>query len=202
MSQLIFRFLLAISIFSICAVDILSQKKPARWLYVALSAEGYKHYRLEKIDRLENGNLASWMKTLTTEGVYRNTYSEYDCKNNRFRILQDNFYFADDKLYTGRKEPFDPNWTTPPPDTLAEILFAAVCKPPIAPRIVEITVNRANLRSKPHPQGDIIKTAEKGAQFQVSMGLEVENWFNVVDEATQEDYWIHRSVFEFVEKNK
>lgn len=200
MSQIMFRFLIMISISLICTVGILPQSKSARWLYIALSAEGYKHYRLEKVDRLENGNLAFWMKTLSAEGVYRNTYSEYDCKNNRFRVLQDTYYLADDKLYTGRKETFDPNWTTPPPNTLAEILFDAVCKPPVAPRIVEITVNRANLRNRPHPQASVIKTAEKGTQFQTSMGLEVENWFNVVDEATQEDYWIHRSVFEFVEK--
>lgn len=202
MSQLCFRFLILISLFSLCTVEIISQKKPGRWLYIALSAEGYKVYRLDKIDRLENGNLANWMRTADRTGFYRETYYEYDCKDNRSRILQDHSYSPDDKLLDYNKIPADTSWITAPPDTLAEVLFTVVCKPPVAPQIVEIKVIRANLRSRPHPQAEIIKTAEKGTRFQLSLGLQVGNWFNVVDEETQEDYWIHRSVFEFIEQKK
>ena len=178
----------------------LTAQTSTRWLYVSLSADGWKFYRQDKIDKLENGNPATWIKLLDATGFYRTMYYEWDCKGKRYRLLQSHFFSPDAQLVSN-KQPVDTSWAFLPPDSVAGILLSITCNPPVERRTVEIIVNRANsaksIRTRKHR---IEKQRKKGRDFRSPPARTVGNWFNVVDEETQDDYWIHRSVFEFIEQ--
>jgi hypothetical protein len=184
MSQIL-RILILCSLF---AFNIFSQSKPAKWFYVATSAEGWKFYYQKEIAKLENGSPALWTRVFYADGSSIQMFDEWRCAEKRYRIIEATTFSSKDEMLDGDK---DLPWNHVSPDSVSEILFSIVCEQKEETRKVEIIAPEANLRSHPNKDAPVLRTAKKESKFSLSLAKTFNGWYNIVDEKTQKDYWIH-----------
>jgi len=63
----------------------------------------------------------------------------------------------------------------------------------------QITVQEVKMRSLPDESASVLRVAEEGEKFQFVPDTRFRGWFNVVDAATQQDYWLPGNTFKIVE---
>jgi hypothetical protein len=77
--------------------------------------------------------------------------------------------------------------------------YRRVCLPPEPVRWAQIIVRQVKMRSLPDESASVLRVAEEGEKFQFVPDTRFRGWFNVVDAATQQDYWLPGNTFKIVE---
>lgn len=184
--------LLTILIFT----NVISAQKSV-WRYVTTVSGGTKGYLNDEVKSLDGGNITAWEKMVMADGSFAIAFAEWNCRNKR-RLTKQITFYKSDQTVIGTKKQFE--WTEIIPGSTSDLMFTRVCLPPQSPEIAEIITLKANLRSLPDASAPVLREANKGDKFQIVPETENGGWYNVVDAATQEDFWIHGNTFKIVGK--
>ena len=99
-------------------------------------------------------------------------------------------------VVTGKPKGLD--WQEVIPDSINETLLLRVCGIQKDNTWLEIITKNANLRSFKTRYSMILRRGKKGERFRVINFAPNSIWFNIVDEKTQQDYWIHRTTVKII----
>ena len=165
------------------------------WRYVTTVSDGTKGYLNDELKSLADGNKTAWEKMVRADGSFAIALAEWDCRNKRRLTKQITFYNADQTVIGTKNQS---EWTEIIPGSTSDFIFTRVCLPQQLPEIAEIITLKANLRSFPDTSAPVLREANKGDKFQIVPETGKVGWYNVVDVATQEDFWIHGNTFKFV----
>jgi Bacterial SH3 domain len=94
------------------------------------------------------------------------------------------------------------NWKPVVPDSVGDTLYNQICLPLPPTQFAEIITVKANLRSLPNPDAEVIRIAKKEDKFIVLPQTGTNGWYNIVDEKTQEDYWVHGNAIKIISSEK
>lgn len=180
----------------ICSFSVLSQTKEVEktcWLYVITEVGGVKMYFRSDTEKLKNGYIRSWSKRIYTDGTSAIYLADWDCENNRFYNYEVTGYDINGYSIVHQKLS---GWNTAVADSAGEKILNRICGTEDLKSFAEIKTLKANLRLDASVQSPIIRVAEKGEQFRIVFVTPDKTWYNVVDEETQEDYWLHRSTID------
>ena len=193
-----YSYLLILTIlFSLLVGDGFSQQKQNRWFYLSTSADGWKFFYQKEIQELKNGNLAFWQKVVYLDDSSLEMFQEWECSQNRYRQLQVTAFSPTGKTLNGDK---NLDWTYVSSDSISSLNFSIVCEQAVETKLVEITALQANLRSAPGKDAPTLQAVKRGSRFTLSLAKPVSGWYNVVNEKTQQDYWIHGNTVKIIEK--
>ena len=197
MSQVLSRSLILTFLLSLFAASGFSQKSSSKWFYLATTMEGWKFYYQKDIQKLKNGNLAFWSRVVYLDESSMEIFQEWDCSQKRYRRLQAISFSPTNELLFDNK---NLNWDFASPDSISATSFSIVCEQANETRLIEVISPQAKLRSLPNKNATILRTAKKGNHFALSLAKPVSGWYNIVDEETQEDYWIYGNAIRIIEK--
>lgn len=189
--RLHFYALTAILIFTVAAFA-----QTTTWRYVATLPGGIKSYLNDEVKALPNKNNIRWEKMIKSDGSSAAALVEWNCPGKLRLTRQITFYNADQSVIGTKKNGFD--WTPIIPGSSADFLYRRVCSA-IKLQTAKISALQADLRAFPYNTAPITGTAKRGDKFQIVPESGEGGWFNVVDAATQEDYWLTREQFKTVE---
>jgi hypothetical protein len=180
-------------------LSILSLSTSVLWRYVQTIVGGVKVYLKDDFQKLKNKNLLSWDKRIKADGSHAVSQIEWDCQNKQFLTKAMTMYEPDNALI-GTYTKF--NWKSVTPDSVGETLYNQICLPLSPTQFAEIITVKANLRFLPNPDADVIRIAKKEDKFIVLAHTETNGWYNIVDERTQEDYWVHGNAIKIIPSEK
>ncbi len=186
---------LSIVFLSIGLLDESAKAQSARsWNYVTTITEGVKFY-VGNDRRIVSPakHITAWERIVKPDGSSVASFVEWDCAEKRRLTVESTFYNADKTVVGTRKQ--IASWMPVTPGSAADLLFARVCRSAAPFETAEIIVSRANLRVSPDASAPVVRAANRGATFRIIAGTGRGGWFNVVDEATQEDYWLFADDF-------
>jgi Bacterial SH3 domain len=195
MSQLFLRFL----VLSVLLMPISVFGQTTKWRYVQTIYGGVKLYMKDEFEKLKNKNIAVWDKRVRSDGSFAILQVEWDCVNKRHRTKQMTLYDTD-KILLETFYKFD--WQTVIPSSVSETFYNQICLVKPKNRFAEIIAVKADLRSFPDKDAEVLRIAEKGNQFILIEGTGEGGWYNVADEKTQQDYWIHGNNIEISEEKR
>lgn len=168
-----------------------------KWRYVAtLGINASKVYLNDDVKVLENKNVTVWQKLVLANGLYAISQEELDCKNKRIITRQITYYRIDQTVDSTKKKPFE--WEEIIPSSTGDFLYSRVCLPPQPVKWAQINVQQAYLKNFPDLSAPVIRKAKHGERFQIIPESGKDGWFNIVDPATQKDYWLQDIAFEVV----
>jgi hypothetical protein len=167
------------------------------WVYIARSEEG-RFYVKRKIDQLSGGNRAMWMKIVSDDGSEQISYSEWDCKGRRFRLLQTSSYAADGTAIEHLK---NLDWAFVTPESAAESLFGEACGNPMTVKYAVIILKEVKLRDAPNINGQVYRTAKRNEKFPLTPFDPVGAWYHIYDPKTLVEYWVHGNGIKIVSGN-
>ena len=171
--------------------------KDTRWLYVTLGGESAKYYIRDDIEKLSKNLYRSWDRTDYPNGTHYISRTEWNCQDQKMKRLNLTLYDEDDNAVASQQFT---EWEMIVADTVGEMLLARVCGTTDLSYQVEIEPQKANLRERNDLHSRILRVAVKGEQFRIVNQTLDKQWYNVVDEVTQQDYWVHQSVVKVVRK--
>jgi uncharacterized protein YgiM (DUF1202 family) len=194
MSQIL-RILIYLCLISILSFVGIAQEQQKKWFYIGTSADKQKFYYQKGLVQLETGGSALWGKSVYADDSYSLTLSEIDCSHKRFRDIQKTTYSSSDRFLSEKK---NLDWGYISPDSVAESYRLIFCENKVETDKAEIISIEANLRKSPTKSSTVLRTAKKGDRFALSFGKPVAGWYNIVDEKTQEDYWVHGNAIKII----
>jgi len=159
----------------------------AEWIYIARSPEG-RYYIKRKIDRLAGGNPTMWMKIVSDDGSEQINYTEWDCKNRRFRLNQTSTYAADG---TSLEHLRNLDWAAVTPESVAEDLFEEPCGTPRQIKYAVIILSKVQLHDAPRADGQVYRTVKRNEKFPLAPFNPVGAWYQIYDPKTLAEYWVH-----------
>lgn len=197
------RFFLASILFGTLVVLIFTTNtfaQTAVWRYVITNPEGTKGFINDEVKILPNGNKQAWEKIVWADGSSVIAFAEYDCRNKRRITRQVTYYNRDQTIIDTKKRQSDLiEWRNIIPGTGADSNYRRVCLPPEPVKWAQIIVPQVKMRSLPDESASVLRVAENGERFQLVPDTGFRGWFNVVDTATQQGYWLPGNTFKIVE---
>ena len=191
MSQRFLRFsslLLLVSI-PLLSAEVFAQK--ITWRYVRTIYGGVKVYLNDEVTALSNKHLVVWDKRLNADNSFAVSKVEWDCLNKIHLTLEMTMYKADQTVI-GTIKKFE--WKSIVPGSVADVMYQQICIEKPKPQFVEIIADNTNLLLLPLDNAKVLKIAKKGSKFVVLPETADGGWVNIIDEKTQQDYWVR--VFE------
>lgn len=194
-NKLLFSLIIFILLFSAASVPA----QTARWRYVTTISEGVKFY-LDEIKPLPGGgSVTAWEKIVKPDGSFFVSFVEWDCAGKRRQAHQLTAYRPDKTVIGTVKQPV---WSPVMPGSSADLLYRRVCLPAAPVRVIQVTVETALLHSQPSDRAPLLRASRRGERFCLVEGTGEGGWFNVVDEATQVDYWLRGEMFRILDPEK
>jgi hypothetical protein len=190
------RFVILLSMLSL-STPVLAQK--TKWRYVQTIVGGVKVYLKNDFQKLKNKNLLSWDKRIKADGSHAVSQIEWDCQNKQFLTKEMTMYEPDNTLI-GVSNKF--SWKPVVPDSVGETLYNQICLSHPEVQFAEIITVKANLRFLPNPDAEVLRIAKKEDKFIVLAHTATNGWYNIVDEKTQEDYWVHGNAIKIISSEK
>lgn len=117
-----FSSILLLLFLSLSSVNAQNQ----RWIYYGKDVKDIKYYYDENIRNSPTGILTTWMKSVYVNGSEALFLFEFDCKQEKSRMLKAAKYSAAGNLEGSKNEPGD--WEIPVPDSIGEGSIKTVCK--------------------------------------------------------------------------
>jgi len=177
-----------------------------RWQFIGRNDNGSRSY-LEKSNKSETGDRKqTWSKEVYSDGSYKITLIDWQCRERRFRILEATNY-APSGEYVDKEGSYP--WSTVVPDSVSENYYKVVCISPgktpttesNASRrktIAQIIAPNANIRESPTANGRVVQTVEKGAQLFLTDADPKGSWYQVFIPDTNETGWLHGNTIKLV----
>lgn len=177
----------------------------SRWTYVGRDTSGALFY-FDKTSRQSTGKIIKvWDKIVYRDGSYRINQTKWKCKEELFSIL-------DITIYSPNSEFLDKDKPTPwlnvVPDSISEVMHKAVCgdssdknleKTSSSKKIVEIIVEKANVRVEPDINSTIIRKVKSGERFALADENPTDGWYQIIISGTNKTGWIHGNTIKLVE---
>jgi hypothetical protein len=181
-----------------------------RWSYVGTDASGTRFFVDRNSIEVKGNRLRVWNKFFYVNNTYRLSLFEWACAEKKYLILDETSYAPNGRVIGMDRAS---GWLFVTPESMSETLYKAICSSskltpskPTPSRLsagetmVEITVNKANLRDAPNINSNIIKEASIGERFTlVNNELIGYFWYQITLPGTNETAWIHRSTIKLVE---
>lgn len=170
-----------------------------RWQFIGKNDNGSRSY-LEKSGQKESGNRRrTWSKEVYSDGSYKITLVDWQCRERRFRILEATNYAATGEYIDKERSSA---WATVIPDSVSENYYKVVCasteqKPAAKSNssdkkmIAQIIAENANIREVPFANGSIIQTAEKGTRLFIADAEPTGVWYQVFLPDSDITGWLH-----------
>ncbi len=190
-------FLYLFCLFTLLTSATAAFAQTAKWRYAMTMNDGAKTYVNEQIRILPNRNKLVWEKIITPKNTSMVALTEWDCTNKRRHTRQITLYDSDDTVTKTQDMPA--RWDEIAPDSMAERHYGRICLPAPPVKWARIIAPQTPLRQLPGSDSPVIRVAEQGERFEIVPESEKRNWVNVVDPATQEDYWLLYKWFETIE---
>lgn len=171
-----------------------------KWRYVMTVPDGAKSYLNDEVRILRNGNKLAWEKIITPSGSSMVAFTEWDCPS-RLRLMRQVTRYSPDGRTSETGKP-SPTWDEIIPDSMSDLHYARICLPAPPVKWARITAPQTPLRQLPGSDSAIIRVAEQGERFEIVPESEKRNWVNVVDPATQQDFWLLYKWFETIESEQ
>jgi hypothetical protein len=166
------------------------------WQYVTTLPGGIKSYLNDEVKVLPSKKKTRWEKVIKADGSSATALVEWDCSGKLRLTRQITFYNSDQSVVGTKKKGFD--WSPVIPGSAADFLYYRVCLPATPVIWADIISDRTALRLYPEGNAQVLRTAKRGERFQIVPETGKGGWFNVVDEKTQEDYWLPADSFELI----
>lgn len=171
-----------------------------RWQFIGKNDNGSRSY-LELSEQKESGNRRrTWSKEVYSDGSYKITLVDWQCRESRFRVLEATSYAASGE-YIGKEK--SSAWITVVPDSVSENYYKVVCasteQKPAAnfdssddkKMIAQIITQRANIRETPFANSPVIQTADKGARLFLADAEPTGVWYQVFLPDSDVAGWLH-----------
>lgn len=168
----------------------------AMWRYVTTSLSGTKTYLNDERKSLAKINQGAWEKMVEADGSSVVTLVEWDC-GGKSRLIRQIIYFNSRQSAVGGKDKGFA-WSLVIPGSAGDFLYHRVCLPSKPPKLAQIIADRTALRAYPGDGASITRVARLDEQFQIVPESGLGGWFNLIDPATQEDYWLTNDNFKII----
>ena len=162
-----------------------------RWLFVTTAENNIKHFIRNDVENIGDNLFRSWNKSVTQNGAYYITQTVWDCKNMAVRTLSTADYDRTGRVVSSKK--LFEDWEGITADSIGEGMLNRACGRADLSYWVEIRSSKTNMRQFPQLDSPILRFGDKGGQFRIVSRSDDGYWYNVVDEKTQKDYWVHES---------
>lgn len=170
-----------------------------RWQFVSRNDTGSTSY-LEKSNKSETGDRKqSWTKEVYSDGSYKITLVDWQCRKKRFRVLEaSNYMLSGDYI----DKEGSSGWSTVVPDSVSENYYKVICSssgqksaakaiPSSGKTIARIIALNANTRESPTANSRILQRVEKGAQLFLADAEPTNGWYQVFIPDTNETGWLY-----------
>lgn len=114
-------------ILTVLLISIAIYAQDSRWIYILSSNDGEKYYSDKTFKRLSNDDIVIWIKIVRQLGGYSLDKNEYDCANDRFRVLSHTRYDSAGKVVISTDRTNE-QWQAVVPDSVGEGVFEFICK--------------------------------------------------------------------------
>lgn len=197
-NALFLSFCLFIAMSVLSSADAFAQT--TKWRYVMTVPDGAKSYLNDEVKTLRNSNKLAWEKIITPTGSSMVALTLWDCPN-RLRLMRQITRYSSDGRTSETGKP-SPRWDEIIPDSMSDLHYARICLPAPPVKWARISAPQTPLRQLPGSDSPIIRIAASGERFEIVPESEKRNWVNVVDPATQQDYWLLYKWFETIEEEQ
>jgi len=169
----------------------------ATWRYVMTSLSGTKTYLNDERKTLPGKNLGAWEKMVGADGSSVVTLVEWDCAGKSRLIHQTTYFNSRQSAVGGKSKGFE--WSRVIPGSAGDFLYHRLCLTAMPPKLVQIIADHTPLRARPDDAASTTRIAHRNEQFQIVPESGLGGWFNLVDPATQEDYWLEGKSFKIID---
>ena len=195
-----FMFALLAFAFLFGLVDLVSaQNRSSRWIYTSTSGENIKQYYRSDVKKIGKNRRGGWVKMILPDGRFVIASHLWDCNRSLSKTNSITIYDLRGVVIGKSK---GSGWQEVIPESINERLFLRVCGFQTDNTWVRVITENANLRSSNSRYSSVLRIARKGQRFRVIEYRKDNIWHNIVDEKTQEDFWIHRTTVKVPSKKK
>lgn len=177
-----------------------------RWVFIADDADDTSFFIDITSRKIIGDRVRTWHKNIYKDGSYRINLAEWNCDEEKYFMLDSTVYSKSGSYIRKDK---GTEWYFVVPNSVNEIIYKFACfglpenfsidTLSAGKTVVEVTVNKANLRSAPSRNSQIIREASIGERFPlVSNELVSYFWYQITIPGTNETAWIHRSTVKLV----
>lgn len=192
--QLFFLMLICVSLLN---HPTFSQQN--RWQFIGRNDNGSTSYLEKSKPKEVGGKKQTWSKEVYSDGSYKITLIDWQCRERKFRVLEATNY-APSGEYVGKEG--SSAWSTVVPDSVSENYYKVVCLPTgntfatksntsTKKPVAQIIVDNANIREAPFANSPAIQTVQKDAQLFLAAAEPVGGWYQVYIPDTKETGWLH-----------
>lgn len=136
-----------------------------------------------------------WDKRLAPNDSFAVSKVQWDCKN-KSRLTLEMTMYESNQTVIGTTKKFE--WQSVITGTVGDIMFKQICSEKPKPQFVEIVTDETPLLALPIDKAPNLKTAKKGIRF-LLVSDDSSIWYNIVDEKTQQDYWVRNNAVKIIE---
>lgn len=178
-----------------------------RWTFVGEDMDGNSFF-IDKTSRKVSGNrVRAWEKGILRNGSYRINLTEWKCDEEMYFPIDSTVYSPGGSFIKKEK---GTEWVLVVPGAINEAMYKFACgdlpknssknTSSAGKMMVEIIVDKANLRDAPSRNSRIIREVSIGERFTlVSKELVSYFWYQIILPGTNETAWIHYSTIKLVE---
>src|SRR5215213_5502556 len=144
----------------------------SRWVFIDTDAEGTSYF-IDKTSRKVIGDkVRTWGKSVFSDGSFRVNLTEWNCAEEKYFLLDSTIYTPTSSFIEKDK---GTEWRLVVPDTIGQMMYQIACgnlskrvskdSTSAGKMMVEIIVDKANLRDAPNINSRIIQEASIGDRF-------------------------------------
>ena len=190
-----------------------------RWIYMTTDSKQETDWYLDKnsIERFD-GKVRYWDKRIFADGSYAKSRTLIYCSDRKFQMLQA-FTYTSDSRQINRID--GGSLIDVVPESIIEKFYDVLCgesstidsekedwkvkgKNDVSSKVrsgkVRVITERANIRSRPAMDSEVLDTAQIGTNFQPVSGQSVRGWFEIYTGDGDRTAWIHGNTIEFIEE--
>lgn len=177
-----------------------------RWQFISRNDNGSTSY-LEKSNKSETGDRKqTWTKEVYSDGSYKITLVDWQCREKRFRVLEAANYMPSGE-YIDKEG--SSAWSTIVPDSVSENYYQVICSasgqksaaksiPSGRKIIARIIALNANIRESPTAESRVLQRVEKGTYLFLADTEPTNGWYQVFIPDTNEAGWLYGNTIELL----
>lgn len=162
-------------------------------------------FYLDKTSRQSVSNgLRVWDKSIYLDGSFRISLVEWKCADKKYFVVDSSIY---DSTRSFVEKDKGTAWINIIPDSISEAVYKVICKNITenlsesllsGKMMVEVTVERVNIRAEPKIDSRVIKRAINGTQFVLLEVKPTGGWYQIILPELNETAWIHGNTIKLI----
>jgi Bacterial SH3 domain len=201
------RMLILISLFLFFSISLKAQ---TGWTLADVSGADSSIHLLdmETMKTKSLGIISGWHKVVYDNNSYTIALNDWNCTEKKSRLIQVTNYTQYGNVISSNSIPSP--WKYIIPDSVEEGIFRMVCgksnqnKPKTVEKnnanssFAKIIVKKANLRSEPNANSEVIREVGLGEKLVLVTEDSVGVWYKVLDLKTNSQGWLHGNNFKII----